>query len=516
MKRRISFMMIFSMLMLSFVGCSSGSGNKGGNNGGVLEETLTVAMSGDAIALDPVATNDNQSSNVMIQIYEGLLYLGDDGQVKPLLAEKFEQKDQSTYVFTLRKGIKFHNGEELKANDVVFSLKRAIEAPNVKHLFNSIDTNTVLAKDDYTVEFKLSSPYSGVLAALCHPGAFIVNEKAVNEGGDNYKMNPVGTGPLKFVSWTKANEINLERFDDYHGDKVAYKNVKLRIIPEPTNRTIELETGGVDISYDIAENDISKVEGNSELKLLKSLDYGTTYLGFNCSKAPFDNPKVREAISYAIDMESIIKAVYLGVGKTATGPMPSTLKYSIADQLQVRKRDVAKAKELLKEAGFENGFQTTLSTNENKSRQEMATIIKQQLSEVGIDVSIKALEWSAFNDLLKNAQQDMFEIAWIADSPDADTFMFPCFHSSAKGAGGNYVYLEDKQLDELLEKARVEQNDATRADLYKKAQERVLEISAWVPQYNKELLVGTRKNIDGVKLSPFGWYKLTDVKKTEK
>ena len=513
MKKRLSFLLMLSIVMASFSGCGGKSEEKKETSS--TEETLTVAMSGDAIALDPVATNDNQSSNVMVQIYEGLLTLGEDGKIQPLLAEKYEQPDESTYVFTLKKGVKFHNGEEMKASDVVFSLKRAIEAPNVKHLFNTIDIKSVVAKDDYTVEFKLLSPYSGILGSLCHPGAFIVNEKAVKDAGDNYKLNPVGTGPLKFVSWQKANNIMLERFEDYHGTKVAYKSVNLRVIPEPTNRTIELESGGVDISYDIAENDISKVEGNNELKLLRSLDYGTTYLGFNCSKAPFDNQKVREAISYAIDMESIIKAVYLGVGKTATGPMPSTLQYSIADSLKVKTRDIEKAKALLKEAGFESGFQTTLSTNENKGRTDMATAIKQQLSEIGIDVKINVLEWSAFNDLLKNGQQDMFEIAWIADSSDPDTFMYPCFHSSAKGEGGNYAYVNDKQLDEYLEKARSEQNVETRADLYKKAQERVMETAVWIPQYNKELLVGTSKNIDGVKLSPFGWYKLTNVKKTK-
>lgn len=512
MKRKLSFLILMSIVMASFSGCGGSSSDKK-ESGSKEEQTLTVAMSGDAIALDPVATNDNQSSNVMVQIYEGLLKVGDDGKVEPLLAEKYEQPDQQTYIFSLKKGVKFHNGEEMKASDVVFSLKRAIEAPNVKHLFNTIDPNSVVAKDDYTVEFKLSSPYSAILASLCHPGAFIVNEKAVKEAGDSYKLNPVGTGPLKFVSWQKANNIMLERFEDYHGTKVSYKNLNLRIIPEPTNRTIELESGGVDISYDIAENDISKIEGNGELKLLRSLDYGTTYLGFNWSKAPFDNQKVREAISYAIDMDSIVKAVYLGVGKTATGPMPATLQYSIADSLKVKERNVEKAKELLKEAGFASGFQTTLSTNENKGRVDMATAIKQQLSEVGIDVKINVLEWSAFNDLLKNGKHDLFEISWIADSADPDTFMFPCFHSSAKGEGGNYAYVNDKQLDELLEKARVEQDSNARAELYKKAQERVMEVSAWVPQFNKELLVGTSKNVDGVKLSPFGWYKLTNVTK---
>lgn len=507
MHKKIGVLLLTVVMLLSFTAC-------GGEDAAAADETLTIASSGDAIALDPVATNDNQSSNVMVQLYEGLVSLAEDGSTVPNLAESVEQPDDVTYVFKLKEGVKFHNGEELKASDVVFSLKRACEAPNVRHLFNTIDPETIKANDDYTVEFKLIRPYTGILAALCHPGGFIVNEKAVTEGGDSYAQNPVGTGAVKFVSWRKADSIVLERFEDYHGEKTAYKTLTYRIIPEATNRLIELESGGVDVAYDIAPNDLEKVEGNDKLALLRSFDYGTTYLGFNTQKAPFDNEKVREAVSYAIDMDAIIKAVWHGVGRTASSPMPPTLTYSVADDMQPKTRDIEKAKELLKEAGFENGFETTISTNDRKQRIDMATIIKEQLSEVGIDVSINVLEWSAFNDLIKNGQQDMFEIAWIADSPDPDTFLFPCFHSSAKGEGGNYIYLEDAELDGILEQARELEDGPERAELYKQAQERIIDITAWVPQYNGELLVGTSANIENLELSPFGWYNLREVTKS--
>ncbi len=506
MKRKQLICLLLAITMLALTACGGGASADG--------ETLTVAASGDAISLDPVATNDNQSSNIMMQIYEGLMALDKDGNVVPSLAESYEQPDDMTYVFKLKQGVKFHNGEELKASDVVFSLKRATEAPNVKHLFNTIDPATIKAVDDYTVEFKMLYPFAGIVSALCHPGAFITNEKAVNDGGDSYAMNPVGTGAVKFVSWSKANQIELERFEDYHGEKTAYQKLTYRVIPEPTNRLIELESGGVDIALDIQPNDVTKVEDNAELNLLRSFNYGTTYLGFNTTKAPFDNPKVREAISYAIDMDAIVKAVFLGVGRVGSSPMPPTLQYSIADEMQPKARDIEKAKALLAEAGFADGFATTLSTNENKQRSDMATILKEQLSEVGIDLTVNVLEWSAYNDLLKNAQQDMFIIAWIADSPDPDTFMYPCFHSSASGEGGNYAFLNDPEMDQLLDKARESQDDAERADLYTQAQQRAVDISAWVPQHYNELLVGTRNNVEGLWLSPFGWYDLAGVSKT--
>ncbi len=151
MRKKMSLVMIVALLMASIAGC--------GGNEAAAGETLTVAMSGDAIALDPVATNDNQSSNVMVQLYEGLVKLDEEGNATPLLAETIEQPDDMTYVFKLKQGVKFHNGEELKASDVVFSLKRAIEAPNVTHLFNTIDPSGFKVIDDYTVEMKMLEPY---------------------------------------------------------------------------------------------------------------------------------------------------------------------------------------------------------------------------------------------------------------------------------------------------------------------------------------------------------------------
>ena len=501
MKKKL-FWLLMILTSLFLVGCSGGAGDK---------ETLTVGLSGDAIALDPVATNDNQSSNVMLQIYEGLVKADKDGQILPSLAESYEQVDDVTYKFNLKKGVKFHNGEELKASDVVFSLKRAIEAPNVTHLFQTIDIDSVKALDDYTVEFKQTEPFAGILAALCHPGGFIVSEKAVTEAGDDFAQHPVGTNALKFVKWNRADSLELEQFEDYHGTPTEYKKLTFRVIPEPSNRVIELESGGVDIAYDIIATDIEKVENNEKLTLLKSLDYGETYLGFNFSKELLSDPKVREAITLALDKDSIVKAVFRDLGQTATGTLPPTLKYSISDTMKVKEQNIEKAKELLKEAGYPDGFSLNISTNDNKDRSDMATAMKEQLAQVGIDATIDVLEWSAFNEVIKKGDQDLFMIAWTADSPDADTFLFPCFHSSAKREGGNYIFLEDPKVDELLEEARFEQDEAKRAEQYAEVQEYLMDINAWIPLHNKEMTVATRKEIGNISLSPLGFHTLTQV-----
>lgn len=477
-------------------------------------KTLTIANDADAISLDPMGSNDNASSKVNLQIYEGLFDISGEGEVIPLLAESYEVEDDIKYTFKLKEGVKFHNGEEMKASDVVFSLKRACNSPNVLHLFNTIDEDTITAESDYVVSMKLKEPFAGILSAFMHPGGSILSEKAVTEAekdGGTYGQEPVGTGPFKLDKWSKANAIELSAFEDYHGDAPGVDKVIFRIIPEPTNRVIEIESGGADIAFEIQPIDIGKIEDNPDLELYQALDYGTTYLGFNTQKEPFDNPKVREAISYAIDMQSIVDKVWLGVGQCATNSLPPTLKYSIADEYEPRKRDVEKAKQLLEEAGWGDGFECEIATNERKQRVDMATIIKEQLSEVGITANVEVMEWSAYNDHLKNGRQDMFEIAWIADTPDPDTFLFPCFHSSAKGEGGNYCFLEDDELDGYLEEARKELDDDKRAELYRKAQERIHDITAWIPQYNQEITVGATKKVKGLELNPFGYFKLNKI-----
>lgn len=521
MKRYLSILVaVFMVLSLAACGSKTTTTTQDGTTKeSTTNETgskvLTVVNDADAITLDPQGSNDNSSSKVLLQIYEGLIDINAEGKVVPLLAESIEAKSDLDYEIKLKKGVKFHNGEEMKASDVVFTIKRALESPNVAYLYEAIDGETVKAVDDYTVTFTLKTPYAGIVMAFMHPGASILSEKAVTAAGDNYGQSPetvCGTGAFKLAEWSKANKIVLDTFADYHGEKPAFDKIDYKIIPEASNRVIELESGSADIAYEIAPIDRSKVEDNENLTLLKSLDYGTTYLGFNTQKAPFDNPKVREAISYAIDLEPIIKTVWMGVGEVATNSLPPTLNYSIADQYQVKKRDVEKAKKLLEEAGFPDGFACELATNERQQRIDMATMIKEQLSEVGIDVTVSVMEWSAYNDHLKNGRQDMFEIAWIADTPDPDSFMFPCFHSSAAGEGGNYVFLNDPEMDKLLEDARASLDDAKRAELYKKAQERVQEITAWIPQYWNENAVGTKKSISGLELNPFNFYKLQNVK----
>lgn len=474
-------------------------------------DTLVVATTYDAKTLDPHMTNDVASSNVMRQIYNTLVRIDENGNQVNDLAEKIEKVDGKTYRFTLRKGVKFHNGEELTAADALFSLKRAYEkGASVRHIMGVIDPEGFKEIDRYTFEMKTKQAMASFLASLTHiGGGVILNQKAVEAAGDDYGFKPVGTGPFRLVDWRKGDRCELERFEDFAGEKPAFKHMTIRVIPEATNRTIELESGDVDIAFEISSLDVSRVKANKNLRLVELIDNSTTYLGFNCSKPPFDNVKLRQAVTRAINVPASVKAVFRGNGFPAAGPIAPNIKYSNPD-LKPVKTDVAEAKKLLAEAGYADGLECTIWTNSKKVRVDMATIIQAQLKKIGVDAKIQVLEWGAYLQGLKNNEHQMFIVGWTCQTPDPDMAVYPTFHSSQKG-GNNFAYFGDPEVDKLLDEARLAADGDGRRDLYYQIQDKLRELAPWVFLANQKYVYGAQDYIEGFVPSPFGFHDLYRV-----
>lgn len=502
---------IIAMFATLFTGCGGGKADEAASSDiAKVKDTLTVAMHSDAKSLDPAATNDLVSANAMTQIYETLVKMNEKNEIVPMLAESFNQVDDVTYEFKLLKGVKFHNGEEMKASDVKFSIERAAQSPTLAYIFGDVDLTSFQTPDDYTISFKLKKVNTTFLPALTFVSSGIVSEKAVKDAGDTFAMNPVGTGPFKLSSWTKGDNIKLERFDDFHGDKPVLTTITLRVIPEPTNRVIELESGGVDLAYQIVSNDVKRIQENPELKAMNMMDTSTTFLGMNNSKKPFDDVRVRQAVSYAIDTTTAVDTVCRGVGKVASGPFSPTLKY-YDKSLTPHEYNVEKAKELLKEAGYPDGFKVKISTNDKKERVDLATVIQSQLSEVGIQAEISVVEWGAYLSSLYKGESEMFMIGWGAQIPDPDSSLYAPFHSSMKGNGGNMAFFGDPRVDELLEKGRTMKDSPEREQVYFEIQKLIKEQAPWVFILNGEVVYGMNKNIEGFNPSPFGFNALYNI-----
>ncbi|MDR1376517.1 MAG: ABC transporter substrate-binding protein [Synergistaceae bacterium] len=459
------------------------------------KDNLIVVDQYDATTLDPIAHNDVPSSRACYEIYDTLVFFDNEGKVSPGLAESWEFLSGTDYKFNLRKGVKFHNGEELKAADVQYSIKRATTGAGAKIATFSQNVEDVEIVDDYTVIVRLKKVDYSFFSSLSHSWASIVNQKATEAAGESYGMNPVGTGPFKFVSWQKGSKYIFERFEDYWGPKPKYKTLEVRSVPESTSRTIALETEDADIAFPIAHNDLKRVEENPGLILYRRPQNSTAYIGFNASKKPFDDVNVRHAIFAALDIVGIQAASYRGVGKVPGTLVPSTIKYSINEEIPPHVRDIEKAKKLLVEAGVAD-LKLEIWSNERKERVDSATIIQAQLEEIGIQTEIKVLEWGAYVNGLMEQQHDLFILGWVSAVPDPNFAISGLLESTAIPAS-NLTFYRDPKLDSLLDKGRSLPDGDERAAVYRELQLYINEQLPMIYLHNDESIAGTQKNVKG-------------------
>ncbi|MBU5674952.1 glutathione ABC transporter substrate-binding protein [Alkaliphilus sp. MSJ-5] len=473
-------------------------------------DVLHVGQGFDPRTLDPHNTNDTPSPRVMEQIYETLVNQNEDMEIEPGLAESWKYIDDVTIEFKLKKGVKFHNGETFTSKDVKFTLLRALESPYVGHVLGEIDPNGIKIIDDYTIQIVTTEPYAPILMHLSHTAGSMLNEKAVIEAGDDYGFIPVGTGPFKFDLWITGDSIELTKFNDYHGEGAMVERVVFKNIAEAQRRFNELKNGQIHIAYDILASDIKRIEENKELTLYRDTNLTTSYIGFNVQNKPFDDVRVRQAINYAVDVDLIIEAAMEGVGQQSNGPLGPNV-WGSNQELQTYEYNVEKAKELMKEAGLENGFKTSIWTNDNKSRMDIAEIVQNQLKQINIEAEVKVVEWGAYLDGTANGEHDMFILGWSTVIADPDYGLYPLFHSSQFGDAGNRTFYANAKVDELLDKGRVEIDPEIRKAYYLEAQKIIRDDAPWIFLNIGENLTGTRSNVKGFSQHPTGHHQLSGV-----
>lgn len=513
MKKVISIVVVM-MLVLSIIitGCSNNnntdvpannSESNGANNSNsepseAKKAEIVIAQKADIVSMDPHATNDSPSANVNRQIYSSLVRTNNEMEIEGDLAESWKTLSDVEWEFKLRQGVKWHDGSDFKASDVKFSIERQQQGPQVKHLVNMITEVKVV--DDYTVVIVTDKPCGPLLANLAHSASRIVPEKACTEYGDKFAEHPTGTGPMKFVEWVPGDKVVLERFEDYFEGVPATEKLTVRVIPEGTSRTIALENGEVDLILDVEPIDKSKIESNSALKLYEKMSNRTEWLSLNNKKAPFDNKLVRQAINHAIDKASVIEVATDGRGMVANTVIgPTVLGYN--PDVKVYEYNPEKAKELLKEAGYPDGFKTTLWSS-GDVRNRAAEVIQSNLSEIGITAEIELMEWGAYLDKTSAGEHDMHLLGWSNLTADGDGGMYPNFHSSSQGAAGNRSFFVNAEVDRLLEEGRVDTDVTKRPKYYQDAQVIIMEEAPMVPLYFQPTEVGTRADLKGVELHP--------------
>lgn len=459
--------------------------------------------------------------------------------VIPSLAEKWDvSADGKTYTFHLRKGVKFHTTKEFKpsrdfnADDVVFSFNRQLDPNHPYHkvsggnyeYFIGMDMQNIIDKvekvDDYTVKISLKAPNAPFLANLAMDFAAIYSAEYADKmlaakTPEKLDSNPVGTGPFQFVDYQKDSTVRYKAFEDYWAGKAKIDRLVFSITPDASVRLAKLQKGECHAMPYPNPADIAKLKADPNIEVLEKPGLNVGYLALNNTKAPLDNQKVRQALNHAINKEAIIQSVYQGFGQVAKNPLPPTM-WSYNDDVKDYEYSPEKAKALLKEAGFENGFETELwampvSRPYNPNARRMAEIIQDDWKKVGVNAKIVSYEWGEYLKRLRNGEAATSMIGWTGDNGDPDNFLNTLLSCSALEAGSNYAKFCYKPFNDLVVQAAQETDQAKRTELYKQAQVIFKEQAPWVTIAHSTTYFPVRKEVKGYVVSPFGLHNFYQV-----
>lgn len=472
---------------------------------------IVIGTGSDIVSTDPHKQNDTASKRALTMLYDTLIMIDKDGSTfLPGLAEKWEVVSDTEYVFHLRKGVKFHNGDEMKASDVKFTLERCAESPKSRIAVDSVKEVTVV--DDYTVKVTTDKPFAPFLFNMASYNVGILNEKYTKEQGDNFQKAPIGTGPMKFKSWVPNDKFEAVRNDDYWNGKPITTSITIRVIPEATSKTIALETGEVDFVDGVASVDNERVKKNADLKTVDQVQGAVTYIGMNYLQKPLDDLRVRKALAYAVNRDDIIDVVLEGYGEKINTVFPTMMPGYNAD-VKGYEYDVEKAKALLTEAGFPNGFTIEMATSGDE-RNRIAQLVQANYAEVGVNLDIQLLEWGAYLEYVGGDNHKMFILGW-SNPYNPDGNMYDTFHKD-RPATTNRTHYKNDEVSALIEKARTELDWAKREPMYKQLQEMVMEDPVWIPLFVKKSVIAMNKNLEGVELEPIDTYRFHNSYVVEK
>ncbi len=493
MKKR--FLAAFVCMMMIFTTACS-SGGDAGEAGSTGPDILKVAIRSEPSTLDP--HNSTALANFAIQrvVYDTLVMLDSEGNIVPCLAESWEVIDDLTVRFKLRDEVYFSNGEKLTAEDVRYSLERATIEAGSASMFSAFDGTNTAVVDDLTVDVKVKYPFAPIFNYLASPRGDIINKKAMEEmGAEEFARNPVGTGSFILKDWVTGDSLSLERNEEYWGEKPAFSQLLVRVITEPANRAIELETGNVDIIYDVASSDVERLEAAESTQVVSGPGYKFSYITMNASMEPFNDIRVREALVLSLNMEQIVESVYKGSAQLADSLMaPTVFGYSSVGPYEYNPE---RAKELLAEAGYADGLTVKLMTNEDRSFMDVSEIAQNMWKEVGIETSIEIMDQAS---LLAKAREGTVSMG-ITNStpttgdPDHALMIWPSTYES-------FLRMDNATIDAYLEEGKSTYDQVEREAVYAEALEYMWSQYNLIPICFTDAIYATGSNIENFECHP--------------
>jgi peptide/nickel transport system substrate-binding protein len=501
--------------LVGIAGCGGGGTIGGGGGGG--SSTFIFGRGADSVGLDPINVTDGESLRATRQIFDSLLRFEPGSfDVAPALATEIPKPENGglSYTLKLRDGVKFHDGTEFNADAVKFNFDRWRDTKNPYHKgggsatsdfayyasqFGGFDDDSVIESvdvvDEYTVRFSLKEPLGPFVKNLTMSPFGIASPKAIKKNVDDFWQEPVGSGPYKFVEWEKDSQIRVEANDDWWGSSLPasqgyggphLKQVIIKSIPDNTQRVAALTGNQLNAADGLVPDDVPTVEEQEGFEVKFRPPNTVGYLAMNNEKPPFDDPKVRQAFNYAINIPQIVESVLRGQGEVASNYMPSLMPY-FNKNIKPYPYDPDKAKQMLKDAGAAN-LKTELwympiPRPYMPDAKSIAQVMQQNLQKVGVSAKLVTYQWATYLTKTASGEHPTCFLGWTGDNGDPDNFLNVLLNSAyaTPENAQNVAYYKNPEVDKLLLKGQTTVDEAARQDAYYKAQEILHQDAPWVP-----------------------------------
>lgn len=503
-------LLLIGMLALSVIAAGCSKTEQAG--GAKKPNELVVGQAANPTTMDPQDTQDTLAYSIQRTMYEGLIGFDKDMKMIPVLAESLPElaKDAKSVTFKLRKGIKFQDGADFNAEAVKANIDRLKDPANKlkrASLYAAVDHVEII--DPYTVKIVLNKPFAPIVQAFAHPAGAMISPKAIKESGKELARRPVGTGPFQFVEWKDGQYVTVKKFDGYWDKNNAAKVDKITFKPivEAASRVAMLKTGEVQFIWPLPSEQIESAQADSNISVDKSPSVILRYVVLNVTQKPFDNIKVRQALNYALDRNALNKVVYKGFAAAPESAIAANV-WGFQKQ-QMYNYDVEKAKKLLAEAGYPNGFEVTLWTPNDTERAKIAEFIQQQWNAIGVKAKIQQMEFVTLSNQMQ-VKPDVSKLqaavsGWSPSTGEADWGIRPLLTKDMfPTAGFNTGFYVNDQVEKDILVGMESGDEKERLNAYADAQKVLVEDAPWVYLTVPDIVAGKRKNLSGVYVLPDG------------
>lgn len=472
-------------------------------------DTLVMIIEASPSNLDPRIGTDAASERIGTLLFDSLVQRDEHFNMQPALAERWEMPDAKTYVFHLRRDVKFHDGRPLTARDVKWTFDSLLNGTVVSARAGAYRlVESVEAPDAATVIFHLKEPFASLLWNLSNGSMGIVPYGS----GKDFNQSLIGSGPFKFVRAELDREVVIERNDGYWGEKPKLRRVRFAVVPDTTTRALELDKGSADIAINALTADMVATI-RQQGKLAVETRAGTTlaYLAFNLRDPILKDVRVRRALAYAIDRRPLIEYLWRGLARPADSVLPPQ-HWAYNGEVQKYEHDPAKANAILDAAGYRRGadgvrFRLTMKTSTEESTRLMAAVLQQQLRAAGIALDIRTFEFATFySDVTKGSFQ-LFSLRWIGGNEDPDIFEYIFYSTSTPPKRANRGYYSNPRVDALIEAGRRELDQGKRKAIYGELQQVLAEDLPYIDLWYFDNVAVHSRRVANLHLNPSGNYE---------